>query len=169
MTGTQAGESVRRWRGVNALRWFVLSSVLCLTLLAGRNGPFSRAASAQPSPDLVATEKEICTKNLKLIFDGIEAYQKDHKDLPNWLSDLVPDYLPDANVLVCPVCRRTGQIEKPPLADPNIASSYLFEFCPAELGNGAPANPKATRREWKQRQMSVVGPIVPIVRCRHHK
>src|SRR5262249_46373700 len=86
-----------------------------------------------------------------------------------WLSDLVPDYLPDANVLVCPVCRRTGQIEKPPLADPHIASSYLFEFCPAELGNGAPANPKATRREWKQRQMSIVGPIVPIVRCRHHK
>jgi uncharacterized coiled-coil protein SlyX len=89
--------------------------------------------------------------------------------LPNWLSDLVPDYLPDANVLICPVCQRTGQIERPPLADPYIASSYLFEFCPAQLGNGAPANPTATRREWKNRQMAVVGPIVPIVRCRHHK
>jgi hypothetical protein len=45
----------------------------------------------------------------------------------------------------------------------------LFEFCPAQLGNSAPANPKASRREWKQRQMAVVGSIVPIVRCRHHK
>jgi hypothetical protein len=133
------------------------------------NGAGSRAAAAQSSSDLVATEKDECTKNLELIYNGLEAYRKDHKDLPNWLSDLVPDYLPDANVLVCPVCRRTGQMEKPPLADPHIASSYLFEFCPAQLGNSAPANPKATRREWKQRQMSVVGSIVPIVRCRHHK
>src|SRR5438067_25181 len=113
MTDTQAGESVRRWRGLNALRWSVLSSVLCLTLLAGSNGAVSRADSAEPDSDAVATEKEICTNNLKLIYGGIEAYRKDHKDLPNWLSDLVPDYLPDANVLVCPVCRRTGQIEKP--------------------------------------------------------
>jgi hypothetical protein len=138
-------------------------------LLAGPNGAVFPAFSAQPSPESVATEKEICTKNLKLIYEGIEAYRKEHKDLPSWLSDLVPDYLPDANILICPVCRRTGQIETPPLADPHIASSYLFEFCPAQLGKNAPVKPKATRREWKERQMAVVGPIVPIVRCRHHQ
>ena len=147
----------------------MLSASLWLTLLLSPNGAGYRAAAAQPSSDLLATEKEECTRNLKHIYDGIEGYRKDHKDLPNWLSDLVPDYLPNANVLVCPVCRRTGQIEKPPLSDPHIASSYLFEFCPAQLGNSAPANPKATRREWKERQMAVVGTIVPIVRCRHHK
>jgi hypothetical protein len=168
MTGTQAGESVRQWRESNALRRSLFSALLLLTVFSSPNGAGPPASAAQSS-DLAANEKDECTKNLKLIYDAIEVYRKDHKDLPNWLSDLVPDYLPDANVLVCPVCRRTGQIEKPPLADPHIASSYLFEFCPAELGNGAPANPKATRREWKQRQMSVVGPIVPIVRCRHHK
>jgi hypothetical protein len=32
----------------------------------------------------------------------------------------------------------------------------------------APDTPTSTRRDWKRRQMNLVGPIVPIVRCRHH-
>jgi hypothetical protein len=120
------------------------------------------------SSDLAREEKEACTKNLKTIYQAIQAYQTDHKDLPNWLSDLVPQYLPDANVLVCPVCRRTGQTEGPPLADPKLSSSYLFEFNPLPLGNTAPKAPNQTRREWKRRQMGLVGSMVPIVRCRHH-
>ena len=47
-------------------------------------------------------EKDPCIKNLKAINEAIQACQADHKDLPNWLSDLVPQYLPDPNVLVCP-------------------------------------------------------------------
>jgi len=164
MTGSQAGQSVRQSRGTNALGGRF--SLIVLISALGLSGNWKVCAAVS---EVAANEKEECTKNLKLIYDGIEAFRKDHKDLPNWLSDLVPDYLPDPNVLVCPVCRRSGVAEKPPLADPHIASSYLFEFCPAQLGNSAPANPKATRREWKQRQMAVVGSIVPIVRCRHHK
>src|ERR1041385_632983 len=125
------------------------------------------ADSKQVPPELAAKEKEGCTKNLQTIYTAIEAYRRDHKNLPNWFSDLVPDYLPDVNVLICPVCRRTGETDVAPLSDPRIASSYLFEFCPVPLGNAAPGNPKVTRREWKQRQMGGVGSIVPIVRCRH--
>src|SRR5262245_25483306 len=101
MTGTQAGESVRQSRGTNAFggRFSLIVLVSALSL----SGSWSVCAAVT---DLAANEKEDCTKNLKVIYDGIEAYRKDHKDLPNWLSDLVPDYLPDANVLVCPVCRR---------------------------------------------------------------
>ncbi len=122
-----------------------------------------RAERGQP-----AAEKEACIQNLKVISKAIEAYQRDHLDLPNWLSDLVPQYLADANVLICPVCRRTGKIEAPPLADPKLSTSYLFEFCPVPLG-GTPTNaPARTRREWKRRQMGLVGSLVPIVRCRHH-
>lgn len=124
-----------------------------------------RAAAAPPAAGLAAEEKDDCIKNLKQIYQAIEAFQSDHKDLPNWLSDLVPQYLPDANVLVCPVCRRTGKTEGPPLADPKIPSSYLFEFCPVPLG---PAVPNRTRRDWKRRQMGLVGSVVPMVRCRHH-
>ena len=125
----------------------------------------ARQDSAPSAATLAAQEKDACIRNLKQIYEAIQAYQLEHKDLPNWLSDLVPHYLPDANVLVCPVCRRTGRTEGPPLADPKLPSSYLFEFCPLPLGN---ATPNRTRRDWKRRQMGLVGAVVPIVRCRHH-
>jgi hypothetical protein len=124
--------------------------------------------AAAISGELAAQERAACSNNLRTIYAAIQAYRKDHNDLPNWFSDLVPDYLQEVNALVCPTCRRTGKTEDPKLADPHIASSYLFEFCPLPLGNVAPANPKATRREWKRRQMGVVGPVVPLVRCRNH-
>ena len=127
----------------------------------GGNLAFAQASSS-------VEEKQACIKNLETIYQAIQAFEKDHKALPYWLSDLVPDYLNDAAVLTCPVCRRTGRIEGPPLADPKIASSYLFEFCPVPLGRAAPDAPLQTRREWKQRQMSLLGPVVPVVRCRHH-
>src|SRR6266850_897451 len=124
--------------------------------------------STVKASELALEEKEACSRNLKAIYDAIEAYKRDHKDLPNWLSDLVPQYLTDAGLLVCPVCRRTGRTEVPDLADPRIASSYLFEFCPVPLGGLAPNAPTSTRRDWKRRQMNLVGPLVPIVRCRNH-
>lgn len=135
--------------------------------LMGSAALVSRAA--EPTTSQATEEKDACTKNLKVIYTAIQAYQGDHKDLPNWLSDLVPQYLPDANVLMCPVCRRTGEAEGPPLADPKIACSYLFEFCPVPLGGEAPNAPTQTRREWKRRQMGLVGSVVPVVRCRHHQ
>ena len=100
-------------------------------------------AAAEPAPvapgqafpdagtsDRAAEEKAACIKNLKAVYEAIQSFEADHRDLPNWLSDLVPQYLADVNALVCPVCRRTGQTEAPPLADPKMASSYIFEFCP---------------------------------------
>ena len=140
----------------------------CLTGIAA----FSPAPTGTNSPATTAIQanedKQACMENLKQIYQAIQAFEADRKDLPNWLSDLVPQYLPDANMLVCPVCRRTGKIESPPLSDPRIPSSYLFEFCPLPLGNEAPKAPNRTRRDWKRRQMGLVGSIVPIVRCRHH-
>jgi hypothetical protein len=145
--------------------WLILTLTFLSITLAGAASPTNSAASA---PDLAAHEKQQCTSNLKAIYQAIEAYQRQKFDLPNWLSDLVPQFLNDPNLLTCPVCRRTGRIEEPPLADPKIASSYLFEFCPVPLGNLAPGAPQQTRREWKRRQMGLVGSVVPMVRCRHH-
>jgi hypothetical protein len=133
--------------------------------------PFHAAEKAEikpATPQLIAEEKDGCSKNLKAIYAAIEGYRRANKDLPNWFADLVPDYLPDVNVLICPVSRRTGRVDAPQLSDPRIASSYLFEFCPLPLGANAPANPKVTRREWKRKQMGVVGSVVPLVRCRLH-
>jgi hypothetical protein len=150
----------------------VLPLFLCALCVCACIISIATTASAQPNPNSTDTvtqeaERNACIKNLKLIYDAIQAYQMDHKDIPNWLSDLVPQYLNDANVLVCPVCRRTGEAETSALADPNLPCSYLYEFCPLPLNKNAPKGP--TRREWKRRQMGIVGSVVPIVRCRHHR
>jgi hypothetical protein len=150
---------------VAGLLMMICTALLCLL-------PLSLQAQTNATTEdakLAAKEKESCIRNLKIIHQAIQAYRIDHKDLPDWLSDLVPRYITDANVLICPVCKRTGQIESGALADPKIPCSYLYEFCPLPLGKrDAPADPKQTRREWKRRQMGLVGSIVPIVRCRHH-
>lgn len=118
--------------------------------------------------DLAVAEKTACIRNLEQIYSAIEAYQAEHKDLPDWISDLVPKYISDPAILVCPVCRRTGKTEAGALADPKLPSSYLFEFCPLPLGREAPMAPTRTRRDWKRRQMGLVGSAVPILRCRFH-
>lgn len=144
-------------RGVRRKAWAAsLAAAIALAALAQTNGPALSTA---------AREKEECTRNLVRIYKAIQAYELDHKDIPNWLSDLVPEYLPDSTVLVCPVCRRTGKVEAANLADPKLPSCYLFEFCPVPLGREAPNH---TRREWKRRQMGLLGSVVPIVRCRQH-
>src|SRR5690242_1753077 len=117
------------------------------------------AQTNAPAPEvtLASQEREACMQNLKVIYSAIQKYQLDHKDIPNWLSDLVPDYLSDVNVLTCPVCRRTGRSETKLLADPKLPSSYLFEFCPVPLGQEVPEFATKTRREWKRRQMGLAG------------
>lgn len=147
----------------------------CIIIVAWAVGSWSWVCVAQDQTSdaeqakLDEAEKQECINHLKLIYDAVQAYQVDHKDLPYWLSDLVPQYLTDANVLICPVAKRTGKSEVPGLADPKMPCSYLFEFCPAPLGRALSNNPTITRREWKRRQMGLVGSVVPIVRCRLHK
>lgn len=147
----------------------LMRGVIVAGVMAGLTLPARAQTNAgATTSELAAQEKEACCQNLKVIYAAIQAYEADHKDLPNWLSDLVPQYLPDANVLICPISRRTGKTESPPLADPNISTSYLFEFCPVNIPTGNRNAPVRTRREWKRRQMGLVGSGVPIVRCRLH-
>jgi hypothetical protein len=145
------------------LGWTVVAVLLVLPPLSGSS------QTNTPSAELAQEEKNACIRNLEVIYQAVTAFRNDHKDLPSWLSDLVPQYLPDVKVLTCPVCRRTGRTEERLLADPKMPSSYLWEFCPVPLGSTAPDAPNRTRREWKQRQQELIGPVVPIVRCRYHK
>ena len=149
-------------------QWLIILMAGTVMAAESPTNASAKTAPARKASTRAAEEKKACTKNLKAIYDAIQAFQADHQDLPNWLSDLVPQYLDDANVLICPVCRRTGRIEAPPLADPKLPCSYLFEFCPVPLGNLATNAPTRTRREWKRRQMDLVGSQVPVVRCRLH-
>src|SRR5262245_50093675 len=107
MNGTLPCVALRRVKIAVIRRLILIAAAVAVGLAAGIRA-FARADSKQVSPELATKEKEGCIKNLQTIYTAIEAYRHDHKDLPNWFSDLVPDYLPDVNVLVCPVCRRTG-------------------------------------------------------------
>jgi hypothetical protein len=144
--------------------WFIAGA-----LFSQAAATWAQTAAPTEDPKLAAADKDGCIRNLKLIYEAIQAYRVDHKDLPNWLSDLVPQYISDANVLICPACKRTGQSETSALADPKIPSSYFFEFCPVPLDKSVPVDEHArTHRDWKRRQMGLVGSAVPLVRCRHH-
>ena len=63
-------------------------------------------------------DREACKKNLGVLYKAIKAYRSDKKDLPAWLSDLVPKYVKDPNALVCPTVKKTGTVVNYGITDP---------------------------------------------------
>lgn len=98
---------------------------------------------------------EICTQNLLAIGKAIQTYQKEHNDFPEWLSDLHPKYLADANSLLCPADTKGGK----PLflinADPKMPVSYGYQF-------------HTGYRERTRENLAIYGDVIPLARCRHH-
>jgi hypothetical protein len=100
----------------------------------------------------------------------VQQYRKDHKGLPNWLSDLSPDYISDPDLFLCPVQRRTGSGSVfSSLADPKIKSSYTYEFSVRAIPSDVWGGDKAiTMQTWKSLEMAVLGGKVPLLRCLNH-
>ncbi|MDQ3624992.1 MAG: hypothetical protein M3463_21345, partial [Verrucomicrobiota bacterium] len=123
----------------------------------------------QPSQD--KADCDSCKANLETIAAAILGYRKEKKEIPNWISDLVPTYLkPDA--LLCPVTLKTGRLSPFGALDPKLRCSYLYEFSPTLMTavvKSAFPGPRLTNRDWKRQQMGLVGSDVPIVRCLLHE
>jgi hypothetical protein len=122
-----------------------------------------------PSSD--ADESAGCKKHLQAINTAIQAYKKDHGDIPNWLNELVPKYIGDTNALICPAAARTGQQSPYGVLDPKVHTSYVYEFTPTALPkviHDAFGGPEMTMRDWKRQQMKLVDGQVPLVRCLLH-
>ena len=98
---------------------------------------------------------EVCTQNLVAIGKAVEAYKKEHGDFPEWLSELHPKYLPDANLLLCPADKEGGKPISYWNADPKMPVSYGYEFLPKN-------------REKINETRFVYGDHIPLVRCLHH-
>jgi hypothetical protein len=100
------------------------------------------------------------TANLKKIWEALSAFKKAKGEYPAHLNELVPDYLPDAKVLVSPL-----GVEADPRAaakeyDPKLPCTYSYEFSTDEFrGSGLSV------REIKTLQLEEWGPTVPILRC----
>jgi hypothetical protein len=76
-------------------------------------------------------------------------------------------------VFVSPVFRRTGQQELYGNEDPRITTSYIYEFSakpvPQVIRSAFPElAADTTMREWKTRQITEFGQVVPILRCFIH-
>ena len=129
------------------------------------------AVAASHAKTLETRELLIDRSHLLTIHQAIRAYFKDHRTLPDWLSDLVPRYLPDPAVLISPTERRTAQTNLFGRVDPKIHTSYVYDFnagpAPEEFNKDRAA--PITCREWKRMQLEKFGLVTPILRCHLHQ
>lgn len=143
---------------------FALSILLLLIqppLTAGEEIP-----GAEGIP-VAKQEREIDKQHLLKIYDALKAYRQDQGRFPDWLADLFPKYLSDADLLISPVEKRTGESRLFGYADPKMKSSYVYEFSAAESGRQEGGR-NLPMKEWKARQMETFGPAIPILRCHLH-
>lgn len=143
----------------------IAMAVAAAVLLNGsaRVQSFAAEASAEDEND-----RQVCIKQLEKIHQAIQAYRRDHKDLPEWLSDLVPKYIPDKDQLICPVTKKTKRTHQfQHLRDPKLPTGYLYEFSLLPMGNVWQGG-EIRMRDYKRRQMGLLGGEVPIVRCHLH-
>lgn len=117
--------------------------------------PKARAISPEDEVQQKATDKE----HLQTIWKALMEYKKSKGHLPDFLSDLVPEFLPDKSVLVslAPVSGLLGPV------DPKLPVSYSYEFRMEKMGNSG-----KTFRVLKEGQMRFYGEAVPILRCFAH-
>jgi hypothetical protein len=92
-------------------------------------------------------------------WEAIMAYRKDRGQLPDYLSDLIPDYLPDVDALLSPTEKRTGRHGDNGHKDPKARNSFCYEFSAAKFRS------QTTMRQAKEAQMMEFGAVVPILRC----
>ncbi len=128
----------------------------------------ARVTTAAPAAALEDQEREIDKQHLQQIYRAIQAYRQKHGESPNWLSDLVPEFLSDTNVLMSPVEVRTGRSVLWGNEDPKLKTSYIYEFNHAPAGGLRDQDIPLTMKEWKTLQMEEFGPVVPLLRCHLH-
>ena len=133
--------------------------LLCWVLLAALCFVAPATVFAQAiSPEQEAKEKAVDREHLEIIWKALMEYKKANGKLPNYLSDLVPEFLPDKSVLVSPafISGLLGRV------DPRLPVSYSYEFRMEKMGTGR------SFREFKEEQMQFYGEAVPILRCFAH-
>jgi hypothetical protein len=129
----------------------------------------STSYSTNPS-DLAA-----CRRQLNVINGAIQEYRALHCGaLPERLSDLAQELLSDPNILICPYVQFRGGLRlwKKRFSDwaSDAHTSYSYELSTTPLTQYHwRGYPKATWRQFKERQSAELGSLVPIVRCLDHR
>ena len=97
-----------------------------------------------------------CAQNLIAIGKALQAYEKEHGEFPEWLSELHPKFLPNPDALICPADEDQGTPILPYNTDPNLPVSYNYEY------------DREYYRHWLKKERHVYNDANPIVRCPHH-
>ena len=100
---------------------------------------------------------EKCRENLRRIQQARQKYRDETNRDPQWLSELVPEYL-DKKHLLCPADATNGKpgVLTDGAEDPTLPCSYLYEFRPSQ---------KSSRKIILANE----GDMLPFVRCEHHR
>lgn len=114
-----------------------------------------------------------CEVNLTKISDALGQYREKYHRLPDGLSDLVPEFIHNRDVLVCPYVRKTGQLSEwrkklNPQPGQDRLTYYYYEFCLKKLPKAPSTDLGKTFRDYKVAQSNLLGGVVPIVRCLAH-
>jgi hypothetical protein len=150
-------------RNMKSSRFHFFKPAIALLFIFGET--FGTTLSVQ-SQNIHEANQKACALNLGIIHHALQLYRANHKDFPKLLSDL-----PINRELFCPEANRLGQtsagkVGRPAFEDPR--STYFYEFAPVQLSTSLPGEPVLTNRDFKRRQMGLVGSDVPIVRCFLH-
>ncbi len=93
---------------------------------------------------------------------ALARYREENRgEMPDWLSDLYPDYLANDVDLLCPSSPTTLQ-KYVNLADRNVPTSFTYELAPVEIQG-------QNNREQKKKMLEIFGDKIPVVRCFHFK
>ena len=111
--------------------------------------------SEKQNPD-DSTGIERCRENLRQIKLALENHRAEADGEPQWLSELVPQYL-EEKVLLCPADTTVGipGVLTEDGSDPTLPCSYLYQFRPDQ-------------KKGQELLLKIKGDMLPIVRCQHH-
>ena len=111
--------------------------------------------SEKQNPD-DSTGIERCRENLRQIKLALENHRVEADGEPQWLSELVPQYL-EEKVLLCPADTTVGipGVLTEDGSDPTLPCSYLYQFRPDQ-------------KKGQELLLEIKGDMLPIVRCQHH-
>lgn len=149
--------------------WLLL--LLLLPSVHGQTARYNDKISRDPA---VANA---CKQRLSRLHEALSEFQRKNKRLPNWISELYPEFVDDPKTFICPFVQKLGDfqvwrdgVRSEVFYDPNLTTSYAYEFSAADypLGDGA----STTVQEFKKRQTGQMGlraGDVPILRCFAHR
>ncbi|MHC4558033.1 MAG: M56 family metallopeptidase [Planctomycetota bacterium] len=122
-----------------------------------QNGDTGVKKNTIPEANLqIPNELRPCAERLRTIYYALKRYEKDKGSLPDWLSDLVPNYL-GPEMLIWP---EGGPKSTPLAAESHLPCSFGYQY--SSVTQVPPGG--QSYRQFKDQERKIWGDVVPLVR-----